>query len=263
MVTDYLISYANGTGGHFLMSIIGHTVLHDVPSHRAWITKQLNKPLQSQGKFNDAHISGQFRNFGQLEVRNADLDNYVELEFNNIYRLTPGQPVFLPTHYYWPEKQFKKWPNARIVTILHTEQDLLDIAINSFYKTELNDDWLEVNQREPNYVSYRKWFGTNNVVFDRIRNKEASELEAEDLSLAVRTRIGMVISAGYQFIKPLDDPRMFYIQYRDLVSSPDSVVDVIKRATGREPPEHVITEIQGYQSRQDAFISKTKRELNL
>jgi len=260
MATDYLVSYANGTGGHFLMSIIGHTVLDNVPSSQPWMLKQVNTPLKA-GQFNDAHMSGQFRNFVQIELKNpkgGDID--IEEEFYNIHRLTPGRPVFLPTHFYWPEKQFKKWPNAKIAVITHTDDDLLDIAINSFYKTEMSEDW-QKNHKQSNYNGL--WFNSNNVMFNNLRTTPLQELSQKDLRIAVKCRISIIITAGYHFIEPEDDPRITYISYRDLVRSVDAVADMITQTTGKTPPSHVVEEIKGYQQRQSDFIAKTKLELNL
>jgi hypothetical protein len=73
----------------------------------------------------------------------------------------------------------------------------------------------------------------------------------------------MLIQAGYNFIKPIDDPRIFYIQYRDLVNDPDAVIDFTQKITGLAPTQEVIDEINKYQANQKAFVTRVKQELGL
>jgi hypothetical protein len=249
MITDYMVSYVNGGGGHFLMSVIKRTVL----------TGSFGYPAMQLGKFNDAHANGRYRNF-YSGVGAAGAQQDPSKEFHSIIRVTPGQPCFIPTHYYWPERQFERFPNAKLAVVIHRDEDLLDLSINGFYKTELTEDW-HIRQRQTDYTPI--YFSPHNVVFDTISRKHPLNFDLEDINLAIRSRICMLIQAGYNFIKPIDDPRVFYIQYRDLVNDPDAVIEFTQRITGLEPTQEVIDEINKYQANQRAFVLKVKQELGL
>jgi len=260
MITDYMVSYSNGSAGHFLMALIGHTVLDNVPSNRQWILQHLNEPLKA-GQYNDAHGAGKFRNFRIIELRDKNGEIPIEEEFFMIHRAAPGYPVFLPTHFYWPEKQFQKWPNAKLAVILHTDDDLLEIGINSFYKTEMTQQWRSTKDQA--VYQYSLNVSSNNVVFHNLRNIPPQALSREDLRIAVKHRQHLIITAGYHFIKPIDDPRITYIQYRDLVSNPDRVVEALQQITGKVAPPNVMEAITDYQTRQANFIAKIRSELDI
>jgi hypothetical protein len=246
MIADYLVSYVNGSGGTMLTALIKQTVL----GIRASMSN-----IRSSSQYNDAHNTGGPHNFKIINNKNErDLLG----TFTSIVRKRPGEPVFIPTHVYWPDIQFQHWPNARLTTVLHTEADLLELSINGFYKTELNDQWL---QEHPSMSI--NWYNKGNVIFNSLRNKRPSQLTNEELSIAVRARMGMVISTGYHMIKPIDDPRMFYIQYRELMDCPDRVMSLIEQVTGIQPPESVLEELISYQSRQREFMSAKRTELGL
>lgn len=249
MITDYMVSYVNGGGGHFLMSVIKRTVL----------SGKFNYPLIKLGKFNDAHVNGKNSNFF-LPLGNPSSSPDPTKEFFSIVRLNPGQPCFIPTHYYWPEKQLERWPNAHLAVVIHRDEDLLALSINGFYKTELTEDW-HVRQRQTDYVPI--YFSPHNVAYKEILKKHPLNFSLEDINIAIRSRICMLIQAGYNFIKPIDDPRIFYIQYRDLINDLDAVIDFIQRITGLEPPQDVIDEIIKYQTNQRLFVAQIKQELGL
>jgi len=249
MITDYLVSYVNGGGGHFLMSVIKRTVL----------SRTFNYPSIKLGKFNDAHDNGKNSNFF-FPAGNPSAKPDPTTEFFKIVRLNPGLPCFIPTHYDWPEKQLERWPNARLAVVLHKDEDLLDLSINGFYKTELTEDW-HVRQRQTDYIPI--YFSPHNVAYEEIRNKHPLNFSLEEINVAIRSRICMLIQAGYHFIKPVDDPRIFYIQYKDLVNDPDAVIEFTQRVTGQAPTEEVINEIHKYQTNQQAFVARVKQELGL
>ena len=249
MITDYLVSYVNGGGGHFLMSVIKRTVLSGT----------FNYPPIKLGKFNDAHVNGKNSNFFFPSGNSSNKPDPTK-EFSSIVRLNPGLPCFIPTHYYWPEKQLERWPNARLAVVLHKDEDLLDLSINGFYKTELTEDW-HVRQRQTDYIPI--YFSPHNVAYEEIRNKHPLNFSLEEINVAIRSRICMLIQAGYHFIKPVDNPQVFYIQYRDLVNDLDAVVDFTQRVTGQAPTQEVIDEIHKYQTNQKVFVNKVKQELGL
>jgi hypothetical protein len=249
MITDYLVSYVNGGGGHFLMSVIKRTVL----------SRTFNYPSIKLGKFNDAHVNGKNSNFFSPAGYPSATPDPTK-EFFSIVRLKPGQPCFIPTHYYWPEKQLERWPNAQLAVVLHKDEDLLDLSINGFYKTELTEDW-HIRQRQTDYVPI--YFSPHNVAYEELRNKHPLNFSLEEVNVAIRSRLCMLIQAGYHFIKPVDDPRVFYIQYKDLVNDLQSVIDFIQRITGLTPPQDVVDEITKYQTNQQLFVAQVKQELGL
>jgi hypothetical protein len=249
MITDYIVSYTNGSGGHFLISMIERTVLND----------NNFAPLK-RGKFNDAHYATSVRNF-RIDHKSIDskATNTAEDEFFKASRIVPGKPVFIPTHVYWPSRQFEKWPNAKLAVVLHTEADMIDLAINGFYKTEMTEEWHDLQR------NYKKvYFSPHNVVFEQVRNKHPLQFTPEDISYAVRTRVCMSIGCGYHFIKPItDDPRIHYIQYQDLVSSLDKLIEFVTEVTGKTPNDATIAEMIKYQTAQIDNMKRIKQELGL
>jgi hypothetical protein len=248
MIADYLVSYVNGSGGSMLAALLKRTV----------IGNRFNVGgIKSSSQYNDAHDSGGPHNFRILKNKSVSEKDLVKT-FNSIIRIRPGEPVFIPTHLYQPDIQFARWPNARLITVLHTDADLLEISINGFFKTELNDKWAT----EHPGMSIN-WYNEGNAMFNGLRTKPFNTLSNQDISRAVRVRVAMVISTGYHIIEPIDDPRMFYVQYRDLITQPDLVMDLIEAATGTQPDDGVRKELVGYQQRQHDFITRTREELGL
>lgn len=247
MITDYIVSYTNGAGGHFLISMIERTVMGD----------ELNFSPLRKGRFNDAHSTGSNGNF---RIKPIERNNFsAEDEFFSTIRINPDKPVFIPTHVYWPSRQLEKYPNAHMAVILHTEADLIDLSINGFYKTEMTEEW-HTMQRNHKKV----YFSPYNVVFESVRNKHPLEFNSEEIVFAIKTRVCMNIGNGYHFIKPItDNPQMHYIQYQDLMTNYDGLVNFITRVTGKEPNDNVKAEIIKYQSRQIETMAKIKAELGL
>ena len=250
MITDYIVSYTNGSGGHFLISMIERTVLHNDEHFR---------PLR-RGQFNDAHAMATTKNFridSSKLLPNGKTD--AEDQFFRSVKINEKIPTFIPTHVYWPNRQLEKWPNAKLAVILHKEEDLIDLSINGFYKTEMTEEW---NDMQRNHKKI--YFSPNNVVFEKMRDKHPMQFTPEEITYAIRTRVCMNIGNGYHFIKPItDDPRIFYIQYQDLMTKLDFVVDFVAQVTGKTPSDNVVAEIIKYQTTQMETMSNIKQKLGL
>jgi len=255
MITDYMVSFSNGTGGNFLTSLIERTVLGDKANYEAI----------KLGQFNDAHFSGKSRNFKQNQIIPSKIGDMKE-GFLSCVKIDPNAPAFIPGHLYWPDVQFSAWPNSKLAVITHTEQDALDISISGFFKTEMT-------VRQWHTSDGSRWmtsvppgdlgFNQNNIIFDSIRRKHPHELTRKELSIAVRVRVAMVLSAGFHLIEPIDDPRIAYIQWRDLITKPDVVVDFLRDLTGCEPNANVLRDIGLYQAKQAEFLQGVRDDLSL
>jgi hypothetical protein len=246
VITDYIISYTNGSGGHFLMSLLERATSKD-PVYRKI------KP----GKYNDAHFNNLQPHNWAFQNRTVNKENDIE-RFKTIYKLNPEHPAFVYTHLYWPSIQLSRWPNTKLCTILHTYEDVLDISINGLYKTEMTENW-----HKTAYNKFSIWFSKNNAAFEEILSKPSTQWGPKELRIAVMMRKCMVIGTGFHFIEPEDNPNIFYIQYRDLVTNCDSVVDYVERATGESVSDNIVEDILGYQGRQREFMAKVKQELGL
>jgi hypothetical protein len=107
-------------------------------------------------------------------------------------------------------------------------------------------------------------FNQNNVIFDNIRKKAPDTLTPKELNIAVRSRVAMVLSAGYHLIEPItDDARITYIQYNDLVTNPDCVLATLEQATGIKPGDVVIRDLLAYQQKQREFLTEVKTHLGI
>jgi hypothetical protein len=255
-MTDYVVSFSNGTGGNFLISMIERTVLGDRVEY---------DPL-TLGQYNDAHFNAHFRNFRQMTTIPSMIGDMKE-GFLSCVKLNPKEPAFMPVHLYWPEIQFAKWPDSKLAVIIHTEADALDISISGFFKTEMTSGrWRGADGKyyQPNLPpSGDLGFNMNNVIFEGIRKKNPNTLTAEELQIAVRARVAMVLAAGFHLIEPVDDPRVSYIQYRDLVSNPEAVMAFLESTTGAKPPAKVRQDIDMYQARQEKTLSEIRELIGL
>jgi hypothetical protein len=257
MITDYMVSFSNGTGGNFLISLLERTVLGGLIDYN---------PL-ALGPYNDAHFNARYRNFKQEKIVPKNMGDMKE-GFDSIIKIKPNEPSFIPMHLYWPSVQFARWPNARMVVILHTEADALDISISGFFKTEMSSS----SWRSPDGRSYNTnmppsgdlGFNQNNVIFEGIRRKTPDTLTPKELNLAVRSRVAMVLNAGFHLIEPTDsDPRINYIQYNDLMTNPDCVLATLERATQITPSEVVVRDLLAYQQKQREFLTEVKTHLGI
>jgi hypothetical protein len=252
---DYMVSFTNGSCGNFLITIIERTALGD----------EVTYDPMALGKFNDAHQNTHNRNFKQEKII-PKIPGDMKEGFLSMNRINKGQPVFIPMHLYWPSVQFQKFPNSRIAVILHTEADALDISISGFFKTEMStSDW-----RGPGGQRFSialppggGGFNQNNVIFENIRQTNPTALTPKEVGIIVRSRVAMVLAAGYHLIEPIDDPRIFYIQYRDLVSAPEKVMSFLEQITDQKPTDTVLRDIEEYQSRQADLMRTVKTDLGI
>jgi hypothetical protein len=247
-MTDYIVSYTHGSSGSFLLSIIQRNVLRKAP----YI------PIK-QGQYNDAHYSGvDISNISTQPAINKPNHSAVD-EFAMIRKVSEAHPVFLSTHMYRPEIQLTKWADVRLSVILHKSEDIQEIAINGFYKTDMTKGWVQKMGNRPKPL----FFSPINSVFDSVNKKNPLDYSSKDIKIAVSVRESLIISSGFHFIEPENNDKIFYIQYRDLVSNVDAVVDYLEKITGQPIIDEVVADIKGYQTRQAEFITRTKLELDL
>jgi hypothetical protein len=250
MTTDYIVSYTNGSSGNFLKSLIERNLLKT----------DTYTPI-TPGQYNDAHLNDvDPRNFGfRKPIPSSDNRNYsVADEFQTAYKFAKDIPAFIDTHVYWPDMQLGLFPDVRLAVILHREEDITDIGISGFYKTEMSVKW----QKE--YANkYPLHFPTSNVVFEKVRQLPKQLWGPKELRVAIEIRKCMIIGTGFHLIEPIDDPRIYYIQYRDLVTNVDAVTTFVEQITGQPTSPNVIKDIKDYQTRQEEFMKKAKAELGL
>jgi hypothetical protein len=88
-MTDYMVSFTNGSGGNFLVSLLERTVLGD----------QVTYDPITLGKFNDAHDNAHNRNFKQERII-PKIPGDMREGFMSCTRINPAQPIFMPLHLY-------------------------------------------------------------------------------------------------------------------------------------------------------------------
>ena len=245
-MTDYIVSYSNGSSGQFLLAML----------ERAASTNTDYKKLVP-GKYNDAHFNTVLPYNWEFRIKDIREEQGIN-RFKTIYKLNDYFPAFVYTHLYCPSIQLSRWPDVKLCVVLHTEEDVLDISINGFYKTELTESWHKTAHNR-----FPLWFDKNNVIFDELLKKPTNQWSPKEIRMAVMMRKSMVIGTGFHFIEPIDDPRIFYIQYRDLVTSCNAVVEFLQRATMCPITDNIVKDIKDYQTRQEEFMKKAKAELGL
>jgi len=254
MSSSYFVSYVYGSSGSMMISLL-EKIFYPEKSKPFTVTSHNNA---HQNLF-DPNIAFNWEKVGRSGGRASTASEY----FENMKIVNPDKDTFWQTHWYHPQSMFKIFPNAKIVVISHTLEDLEEIAINNFYKfviAEFDGNSSAVARNTWNFLrtSAPHLYTSNSHIKPKVVSIEEQRLSVELLK-------GSCISSGYHLVNIPEEyqDNICKIMYNDIINNPASVLATLSEFLKTPIPEFARDQYYGYCDRQKEFIIKTKGILSL
>ena len=250
----YIVSYVYGSSGSMMISLI-EKILYPERSKPFAITQHNN----AHNNLLMPNVMFNWEKVGRSGARAASAAEY----FENLVPLKPELEVFWQTHWYHPPSMLKTFPNAKIVVISHTIDDIEEIAINNFYKfviAEFDGNSSSVARRTWHFVKT-----TCPHLYNSPPHIKPKDIPIEEQRTTVEVLKGSCISAGYHLVTIPEEYKdnICKIMYNDIINNPDLVLETLSKFLNTPIPIFAKEQYYGYCSRQKEFISKIKGKLNL
>jgi hypothetical protein len=207
----------------------------------------------------DPNIAFNWEKVGRSGGRASTASEY----FENMKIINPEKDAFWQTHWYHPQSMFKSFPNAKIVVISHTIEDIEEIAINNFYKfviAEFDGNSSAVARSTWNFLRT-----SAPHLYTSDPHVKPKAISIEEQRLSVELLKGSCITAGYHLVNIPEEYKdnICKIMYNDIINNPDFVLSTLSEFLNTPIPNFAKDQYYGYCTRQIEFITKTKGILNL
>jgi hypothetical protein len=248
----FVVSYAHGASGSFLACLL-ERVFYDTLPFRPYETDENNC----------AHLTHQFANYKESESRTPGVDRFDLLQLTN-----PLAPAFLPVHSFRPKQYRSRFPKCKIATIIHREEDALELSLNGLFKHTLDKNRILKRPDLHGRILPAFWFERHTCppLVEDIKNTHALEFTSEQKRrLALMFKPDALVP-GLHLLK--EDPaeygeNIWFINYRDIQDNPAKVMATLENATGKKANESAWEAIRYYGQKQRDFLSRVKNELGL
>jgi hypothetical protein len=251
---SYFVSYVYGSSGSMMISLL-EKIFYPEKSKPFMATSHNN----AHQNLLDPNVSFNWEKVGSNGGRAATAAEY----FENMRVVDVEKDVFWQTHWYHPQSMFKTFPNAKVIVIGHTMDDLEEIAINNFYKfivAEFNGNSSSVARNTWHFLRT-----TAPHLYTSEPNAKPNAVSVEEQRLSVELLKGSCINAGYHLVNIPEEykDKICKVMYNDIINNPDSVLTTLSEFLDTPIPEYAREQYYGYCSRQKEFITKTRGILNL
>jgi hypothetical protein len=251
---SYFVSYVYGSSGSMMISLL-EKIFYPEKSKPFMVTSHNN----AHQNLLDPNVSFNWEKVGSNGGRAATAAEY----FENMRVVDVEKDVFWQTHWYHPQSMFKTFPNAKVIVIGHTMDDLEEIAINNFYKfivAEFNGNSSSVARNTWHFLRT-----TAPHLYTSEPNAKPNAVSVEEQRLSVELLKGSCINAGYHLVNIPEEykDKICKVMYNDIINNPDSVLTTLSEFLDTTIPEYAREQYYGYCSRQKEFITKTRGILNL
>jgi len=249
----FIVSYTHGASGSFVANLLERVYFNDRPF-----------PAFHTGEYNCAHNTHLFDNYKEKENRTPGVDRIDLLEIVN-----PQMPAFLPVHSFNPDLYRRRFPQSKIVTIVHDEEDALELSLNGLYKHTLDQDRLVKRVDLEGRILPRFWFEKHPCppLVQDLKDTKAIEFTDEQkrrVALLFKTD---ALVAGMHLIDTTTPSRygddIWFIKYRDIQDNPEKVIAVLEDMTGKKASESARQAIAYYGQKQRLVMARIKNELGL
>ena len=249
----FIVSYIHGASGSFVANLLERVYFDDRPF-----------PPFETNEYNCAHNTHLFDNYKEKENRIPGIDRVDLLEIVN-----PLMPAFLPVHSFNPKLYRRRFPESKIVNIVHDEEDALELSLNGLYKHTLDN--VRLSKRPDLYgkILPKMWFEKHSCppVVEDLKNTNALDITAEQkrrIALLFKTD---ALVAGMHLIDTATPSKygddIWFIKYRDIQDNPKKVIAVLEDMTGKKASESAWQAIEYYGQKQRLVIAQIKQELGL
>ena len=252
----FIVCYAQGASGSFLSVLLERIYYGNTRSFNTYSTDQNNC----------AHGSHQYHNYKEL-IPGKPVSNPPD-RFTLLQLLDPDAPAFLPVHSFDPALYRSKFPSSKIITIVHEESDALELSINILYKHLLSETRYR-NRKDLNGKILPDYRWANRPIpqlVEDIRNTDVINFTNEQLrKIALIGKVD-ALNPGFHLLG--EDPSVYgkdiwFIKYRDIIDNPEHVIAVLEEVTGQTAGESAWEAMNYYRQRQQEFMSRVKKDLNL
>jgi hypothetical protein len=250
----YFVSYVYGSSGSMLISLL-EKIFYPEKSKPFMVTSHNN----AHQNLINPNVAFNWEKVGSNGGRAATASEY----FENMRVVDVEKDVFWQTHWYYPQSMFKTFPNAKVVVIGHTTDDIEEIAINNFYKfivAEFNGNSSSVARNTWHFLRT-----SAPHLYTSEPNTKPNAVSVEEQRLSIELLKGSCINAGYHLVNIPEEykDKICKVMYNDIINNPDSVLTTLSEFLDTPIPEYAREQYYGYCSRQKEFITRTRGILNL
>jgi len=248
----FIVSYVHGASGSFVANLLERVFFNDRPF-----------PPFATGEYNCAHDTHLFANYKEVENKTPGVDRLDLLQI-----LNTAMPAFLPVHSFNPKAYRRRFPESKIIAIIHDEADALELSLNGLYKHTLDRDRILKRIDLEGRILPRFWFEKHPCppLVEDLKNTNALRFTAEQKRrVALMFKTDALVS-GMHLLEP--EPGKYgediwYIKYRDIQDNPSKVIATVEDMLGKKANESAWQAIEYYGHRQREFIARVKNELGL
>ncbi len=242
----YIVSFANGSAGSFISAIIERLC-------SPWITNPI-----VPGKHNSAHRMMVKPNYRSTRKQYGGKVNAKEY-FAGMERIMVWHPTFIETHFFSPKDMIEKFPESKILAITLTEEDIEEVAINSFFKFIVGEANEPLPSRAWNYLHQSAFF-----IADSISLKDIEDNLPKYLEICTKIRQGDIILSGFHLIEDREKygDNVTFLPYSTITNKPEEALEILSKFTDKPITDYVRTEFMLYIERQRDFIQRTKEMLS-
>jgi hypothetical protein len=254
MANSYFVSYVYGSSGSMMISLL-EKIFYPEKSKPFMVTSHNN----AHQNLISPNIAFNWEKVGSNGGRASTAAEY----FENMRIVDAEKDVFWQTHWYYPQSMFKSFPNAKIVVISHTVDDLEEIAINNFYKFVVAEFDGNSSSVARNTWHFLRTSAPHLYTSDPYIKPKAISTEEQRVSIELLK--GSCINAGYHLVNIPEEYKdnICKVMYNDIINNPDFVLSTLSEFLKTSIPDFAREQYYGYCSRQKEFITKTKGLLDL
>jgi hypothetical protein len=254
MANSYFVSYVYGSSGSMMISLL-EKIFYPEKSKPFMVTSHNN----AHQNLISPNIAFNWEKVGSNGGRASTAAEY----FENMRIVDAEKDVFWQTHWYYPQSMFKSFPNAKIVVISHTVDDLEEIAINNFYKFVVAEFDGNSSSVARNTWHFLRTSAPHLYTSDPYIKPKAISVEEQRVSIELLK--GSCINAGYHLVNISEEYKdnICKVMYNDIINNPDFVLSTLSEFLKTPIPDFAREQYYGYCSRQKEFITKTKGLLDL
>jgi len=177
-------------------------------------------------------------------------------------------PAFLPVHSFNPDLYRRRFPESKIITIIHDEEDALELSLNGLYKHTLDRDRLVKRVDLEGKILPRLWFEKHPcppLVNDLKITKALNFTVEQKRRVALLFKTDALV-AGMHLLEPTPGKygdNIWFIKYRDIQDNPQKVITTLEEMTGKKANDAAWQAIEYYGQKQRKVIARIKSELGL
>ncbi len=250
----YSVCYVHGSSGSMMVSLLEKI-----------ISKDLDKPF-AINQWNNAHqnvynpnVTFNWQKVGRDGMRAGSVFEY----FENMVVINDENNVYFQTHWFHPKAIWGRFPDARVVLITHTLEDVQEIAINNFFKFVVGEfDGNGSGKARGTYY----WMRRNSPhLFNTPEHTKPKDLPIEEQRAAVQVLEGLCIGCGYHLVTIPEEykDKICRLWYRDIINNPDQTLQKLSEFLETEVNDFAREQYYGYCERQKIFIKNQRERLGL